>query len=105
MNLQYVRDDFITANVTIFNRCKILFVPIFDQSRIHFTQCAINFGMYYYDSPFMNISNYVYDACRKIYEIVTDVRSMLITKGDQKLPDKMTALVVEHLYAITLRKF
>ena len=45
--------DFIIANATISNGCEILFVPIFDQSRIHFTLCTINFEtleIYYYDS-------------------------------------------------------
>ena len=38
----YSTFEIIIANATIFNECKILFVPIFDQSRIHFTLCAIN---------------------------------------------------------------
>jgi len=33
----------------------------------------------------MNISNYVYDPCQEICEIVTGVHSMLIAKSDQEI--------------------
>ena len=53
-----------------------------------FTLCAINFEaleIYYYDSLFMNFSNYVYDACQEIWEIVAGVHSMLIARSDQEI--------------------
>ena len=33
----------------------------------------------------MNISNYVYDPCQEICEIVTGIHSMLIARSDQEI--------------------
>ena len=33
----------------------------------------------------MNVSNYVYDACQEIWEIVAGVHSMLIARSDQEI--------------------
>ena len=71
------------------------------ESTLRYVRLTSKLSKYITTTLFMNISNYAYDAFQEICEIVTGVHSMLITKSDQGIA-KVMALVVEHLYAITL---